>query len=182
MRIHVYIIREDWARGDGGGGGRAGGRRYIKYPLSTASLLCLHLPINPQAPMKIMTKWATMSSYRMSVWASHMTHRLAKVDAMCTLPNALAVLIGNLLKNMFPPQHWGLRAHIADVAYALLECSTLWLHLHERWLLLGDADAQKCSPTHLIGLKCRFKLNSLGAEITTPSRSAEQQHGCWMGI
>lgn len=50
----------------------------------------------------------------------------------------------------------------------------------EQWSLLADGDVHKCSPAHLIGLKCPFKLNSPGAEITTAANSAEQRRGCGM--
>lgn len=53
---------------------------YSRYPLSrAASLLWPHLPINPPAPMKIMTKRATTRpkwSWDVTVWGCHMTDRL----------------------------------------------------------------------------------------------------------
>ena len=45
----------------------------------------------------------------------------------------------------------------------------------EQWSLLADGDFHKCSPGHLIGLKCPFKSNSLGAEIATAPISVDQQ-------
>lgn len=51
--------------------------------------------------------------------------------------------------------------------------SAPWARSFEQWSPLGDGDVHKCSPTHLIGLKCPFKLNSRGVQITTSPTSAE---------
>lgn len=60
--------------------------------------------------------------------------------------------------------------------------SALCVCSFEQWSLLADGDVHKCSPAHLIGLKCPFKLNSPGAEIMTSPGSVEQRQGCQMRI
>lgn len=52
--------------------------------------------------------------------------------------------------------------------------------LIEHRSLLADGNVHKCSPALLIGLKCPFKLNLQGVEITAATNSAERWQSCRM--
>lgn len=133
------------------------------------------------------------------LWDVTMTlaHDLKALKDKCTSTHApcthspkcisQAKLIGGLIKTRFFgfPALGSLSTHCrCNICSARLEpqISALGVCSFEQWSLLGDGDVHKCSPAHLIGLKCPFKLKSQGAEITTSPNSAEQQQGCWMII
>lgn len=171
---------------------------YSRYPLSrAASLLWPHLPINPQEPTKIMTKWATIRPKYLWDVTVRLSHELKALKLKCTSthaqcthsPNCIsqASLIGSIIKTRFFgfPARGSLSKHCrCSICSARLEpqISALGVCSFEQWSLLGDGDVHKCSPTHLIGLKCPFKLNSQGAAIKASPNSAEQRHGCWLRI